>query len=359
MQTQLYKLTRRYLPALLLACVVVTTIAHHLTTPLPESLSVTYLLAFDILLILLTLPLVYHCTRALGTELGLLFFFTSAAFMGCQESLWVFLGKLGILGETYTFTTGLLWFLDLPVNVCLGWFAWNYVGYFLIKRVFPTASPIKVALLNGLLAVSLDLWMDPTTVNLHLVSDLPNFWNWAKTNAPTIFTVPVYNFWGWIVAVGTFTFIYDSSWGQKDSVEQRKQSIAAYFFKLVAGWVLIFVAVKLPQLVLETAIPSYDLCPLLFEPGNQPTLLTWALLAIVPALMLACVALYVRRAKRDRRTRRDGWLLFTYFSLILINLGMAYALQLAFPKTALILLVLFPTCFPLGLVIRYLTAAGD
>jgi len=350
-QRQLDRLTKRYLPLLLLACVAVTTVAHHLTTPLPPSLSIAGLLAFDALIALATIPLLYHCVRTLGTAHGLLFFYTSAVFTGCQESLWVFLGRLGVLGETYAFTTGFLWFFGLPANVCLGWFVWNYAGYFLVKSLFPDASPIKIAALNGLMAVSLDLWMDPVTVNMHLVSHLPNFWNWAQTNSPTLFTVPIYNFWGWFFGVGVFTFIYETSWGRRGRAAAGKNLVLLYFLKLALGWAVLFIGVKIPQLLLETVIPGYTLCPLVFEAGHQPTLSTWLLLAIVPTLMLACIVVCLRRS------RKDWGLLFTYFFCILINLGMAYSLQLAFPGSPLIFLVIFPTCFPLGLLLYYLTHA--
>jgi hypothetical protein len=59
-------------------------------------------------------------------------------------------------------------------------------------------------------------------------------------------------------------------------------------------------------------------------------------------------------ARSERSVRKEVWLIVPYFVPILINLRMAYTLQLAFPATFLIYLVALPMCFPLGMVLAYL-----
>ncbi len=343
------RITKRYLPALFLAVVAITTLVYHLTTPLPPSLTVPGLLAFDLFIILLTLPIAYHCWRTLGDSHGLLFFFTAAMFMGCQESLWVFLGKLGVLGESYVFTTGFLWFLYAPFNVCIGWFIVCYASYFLSRRALPRASSLKVAALSGLLALSVDLWLDPAAANLNRALNLPNLWDWITTPEPTLFSIRFSNFWGWFVAVGIFTFIFDSTWRQKPST--LPAAPGAYFRRLALGWVLVFLGVKPVEKLLEAIAPNYELLPLVFEPGRSPTLLTWLALAVIPALILVCIVAYVRRAKKDESVRKDKWFMIGYTTYYLINLGIAYAVQLAFPNSALILILLASGWAPWGLIL--------
>ncbi len=349
------RITKRYLPVIFFAGVVVTTLVYHLTTPLPPSLTVPGLLAFDLLVVLLALPMLRHCRRTLGDGHGLLFFFTAAMFMGCQESLWVFLGKLGVLGQTYTFTTGFFWFLYAPFNVCVGWFIVCYASYFLSRWALPRASSLKTAALSGFLALSVDLWLDPAAANLNRALNLPNLWDWVKTSEPTLFSIRFSNFWGWFVAVGIFTFIFDSSWRQESSKTQCTPG--AYFWRLALGWVLVFLGVKPVEKLLEVIAPNYELLPLAFEPGHLPTLLTWLSMAVIPALILVCIVAYIRRAGKDESIRKNQWFLIGYAAYYLINLGIAYTVQLAFPKSALIFIILASGLIPWGLILYRLAGA--
>lgn len=91
------RLAKIYLPLSFVAITLISTIVHHLSTPLPPNRSWAEMAALDVLVLLLIAPLLYHCLRTMGTTQGLLFFFTVSIFMGGLEALWVFLGKLGIL----------------------------------------------------------------------------------------------------------------------------------------------------------------------------------------------------------------------------------------------------------------------
>ncbi|MBN2005852.1 MAG: carotenoid biosynthesis protein [Anaerolineae bacterium] len=351
------KITKRYLPAIFFTIVTVTTLVYHLTTRLPPSLTVPGLLAFDLLVVLLVLPMLRHCRLTLGDSHGLLFFFTAAMFMGCQESLWIFLGKLGVLGDTYTFTTGLLWFFYAPFNVCLGWFIVCYAGYFLSRWAFPKASSLKVAAMSGFLAVCVDLWLDPAAANLNRALNVPNLWDWVQTPEPTLFSIRFSNFWGWFVAVGVFVFIFDTSWRQAQAKASCRPR--TYFARLGLGWVLVFLCIKPLEKLLEAIAPGYELLPLTYESGHLPTLLTWLSLALLPALILVCVIIYIRKAGKDKRIRKDKWFLIGYAAYYLINLGIAYTVQIAFPDSGLIFIILVSGCVPWVLMLYCLTTGAS
>jgi uncharacterized membrane protein len=185
-QASLDRTVKYWLPAVFLGGTAVTTTIYHLTTPLPAAFTAPGLIVFDLFIVLLALPLLHHSRRTLGGALGLLFFFTAVIFMGGQESLWILLGKLHILGESYAFTTGFLWFFFAPFNVCLGWFMVCYSSYRLVRWVLPGSPSLPVAALSGLTAVSIDLWLDPAATNLGRALQLPNLWNWAATAEPTL-----------------------------------------------------------------------------------------------------------------------------------------------------------------------------
>ncbi|HSD83207.1 MAG TPA: hypothetical protein VLG46_05090, partial [Anaerolineae bacterium] len=79
------------------------------------------------------------------------------------------------------------------------------------------------------------------------------------------------------------------------------------------------------------------------------------LLVILPAVIGACLAVAIRRALRNKESGKDIWLVLGFAAPLGVNLQMAYALQLAFPDTFLIYLIVFPTLLPLGMLLRYLS----
>lgn len=351
-QSRMNQITNRYLPAVFLTCVAATTLVYRLTTPLPESYSAVGVLAFDASIVLLAWPFFYHCRRTLGVAQGLLFFFMAAMFMGSQESFWIALGKLGLFGQSYSFTTGFFWFFFTPLNVCVGWFIVCYASYFLARWALPRSSSFKVAALSGLVALSVDLWLDPAAVNVGRAANVANLWNWDRTPEPTLFGIPFHNFWGWFLAVSIFTFVFDSCWRRAPAEGQGR--LRDYFRRLGLGWVLVFVGLKPLEKLLEAAAPYRELLPLAFEPG-QPTPLMWLGMAVIPALILACIVAYLVRARKDAGVRKDKWFLVGYVPYYLINLGIAYAVQIAFPGTALIFIVLAAGWVPWGLMLYSLT----
>jgi hypothetical protein len=354
-ETQLNRLVKIYIPVTLAVIVCVSTIYHHFTIPIPPSVPLTTFLAYDILVILMIGPLLYHCLKVMGTVQGLLFFFTVSIFVGGLEALWVFLGKLGILGEAYDYPMGGLWFLGIPLFIALGWFIWAYIFYFLVKQLFPQASPAQVACLCGLMAVCIDIWVDPTIVNSSLISNSPNIWNWAETNAPKILTVPIYNFIGWFLTVATVVYVYEISWAQIKTISLASHPFRQVFARLVAGWIIFVVGMKAIQISLNFLLPNLNLLLLGLEAGGRLTAMKVALLFILPVLIATCLAVAIQRALRNKESRKDIWLVLGFAAPLGVNLQMAYALQLAFPDTFLIYLIVFPMLLPLGFLLRYLT----
>ncbi|HNT76618.1 MAG TPA: carotenoid biosynthesis protein [Anaerolineae bacterium] len=269
----------------------------------------------------------------------------------------MFLGKLGVLGNTYAFTTGFLWFLYAPFNVCVGWFIVCYAVYFLSRWAFPQASSLKIAALSGFLAVCVDLWLDPAAANLNRALNVPNLWDWVATPEPTLFSIRLSNFWGWFVAVGTFVFIFDFSWRQAPGKAPCLPK--TYFGRLALGWMSVFLCTKPLEKLLEAIAPGYELLPLTYEPGHLPTLLTWLSLTLLPMLILVCVIVYIRQAGKDKNIRKDKWFLIGYAAYYLVNLGIAYTVQVAFPNSGLIFIILTAGVIPWGLILYRLTAGAS
>ncbi|MFZ6028741.1 MAG: carotenoid biosynthesis protein [Chloroflexota bacterium] len=346
------RFARLYLPVAFAVVVAVSTLARHLTTPLVASRTWADMAALDVLVVLLVTPLLVHCLRTFGVTQGLLFFFTVSIFMGSLEALWVFLGKLGILGDAYDYTTGLLWFLGIPLTISVGWFIWMYVFFFLAQRLFPDASPLNKALLCGLLGLCTDLWMDPAIVNFHLVSDGPNLWDWVPTAGPVMLTVPLYNFVGWFLSGATVVYVYQAAWGA--TAQDRQGSLRTALLRLALGWIAFVVGTKTIQIALDAALPGVNLFPLMLEAGGELGRGKQLLLAFVPAWILFCFGLYFVRTRQYAEKRGDILLLLGYFAALGVDLAMAYQLQVAFPQTYLIGLLVGAMILPLGLLTYYL-----
>ena len=352
LDARLDRLAKIQLPLLIGVVVVVSTIYHHLTIPIPPSMPLTAFLTYDILVLLLVAPLLYHCFKVMGVVQGLLLFFTVVIFAGGMEALWVFLGKLGILGDAYDYPMGGLWFLGIPLYIAVGWFIWIHVFYFLVKQLFPRATLLAVSCLCGLMAFCVDIWMDPAVVNSFLVSNSPNIWDWAETAAPKLFTVPLSNFIGWFLIGAFVVYTYEISWGQIKTMSSHP--FRQVFARLAAGWILFVVVTKAIQIGLEALLPNLDLFPLGLESGGSLTPVQIVLLAITPILVVTCLVASIWRAVRDKESRKDIFLVLGFTATLGVDLQMAYALQLAFPSTFLIYLVVFPTLLPLGMLLYYL-----
>lgn len=93
----------------------------------------------------------------------------------------------------------------VPLGVGLGWAALLPVVMRISEGILgPDARPGRLALLDGLAAMGLDLVLDPT------VSGAPlRMWEWTGAGMVPyrywLLGVPVFNFFGWVVLVGACT----------------------------------------------------------------------------------------------------------------------------------------------------------
>lgn len=354
LENQLSRLAKIQIPAVMAIIVLVSTIVHYLSTPTPAETPLLSLFSYDILVAVLIAPLMYHCLKTLGTVKGLLFFFTVSFFMGSLEALWVFLGKLGILGDAYDYPMGGLWFFGIPLYIAVGWFIWVYVLYVPVNKLIKGAPQWK-ACLCGLMALCIDIWMDPAVVNASLVSNSPNAWNWAQTNAPKLLTVPLYNFIGWFLSVATLVFVYEKTWARIGMLSRKAHPLREIFIRLIGGWIIFVVGTKAIQLGLEQLFPGLDLLTLGLKSGGTMTAVKTGLLFVVPLLLITSLVIAILRAIRDKERRKDIWLMLGFAATIAVNLQTAYSLQLHFPGTYLIYLVVFAMLLPLAMMLWYLT----
>lgn len=180
----------------------------------------------DLIPIILAWMCFYHGWRRLGLYRAMIFLGGSFVFTGVEESMWILLGRYqmqiqqalgidkipnitsaGMMGEvqgTYYFTRGFFWFLETPVMACLGWFFVAYSCVYVADLLLPKAKIIWRATLGGLLAVNLDLWLDPVQTHKTFIS-----WVWVSPDAINIFHIPFSNFVGWFMLIFLFAIVFE------------------------------------------------------------------------------------------------------------------------------------------------------
>ncbi|MHA1264875.1 MAG: carotenoid biosynthesis protein [Candidatus Helarchaeota archaeon] len=171
--------------------------------------------------ILIGMLALYHCYKTFGGWKTALFFFGSFLFTGLEENFWILYGHF-TGQETYFFSPYeyYLWFGTVPLTVCVGWFfiayGMVYIGSKLFGRAIGEAGLFKSALVGGLLAVNLDLVIDPIAVR-------NVWWVWPQATEETfwILGIPLTNFVGWFLLIFLFAILWEkippkeAEWGRK------------------------------------------------------------------------------------------------------------------------------------------------
>jgi hypothetical protein len=207
------------------------------------------ILILDISSFLVALLCFFHARKHYGKWMAFCFLIGSFVFTGLQESMWILYGRftgtsaMVGLGEevygTYWFTKGGLWFFETPVAMCLGWFYVAYGCVWMAAKAMPKSGLVKRAVLGGLLAMTVDLWMDPVATSPELMS-----WVWATGDIIRIFGIPQTNFLGWFLLI----FVFAILWETLPLWEKRlgRAKATGYFFIVVLAADLAVLAFQYP-----------------------------------------------------------------------------------------------------------------
>lgn len=217
----------------LLVLTVFFTILHHcfpgvLDVPSTEGVPMMdypSMFLLDLIPVFLAWLCFHHALRRHGWYLAVMFLSGSFVFTGLEESMWILLGRYhreieaalggpaagqaafgeGVkeVGGTYYFTRGFFWFIETPVLACLGWYFVAYSCVYVAGILLPRAGETPRAALGGLLAVNLDLWLDPVQTSPTFVS-----WVWVSPDRINLFSIPLSNFLGWFLLIFLFALVY-------------------------------------------------------------------------------------------------------------------------------------------------------
>jgi uncharacterized membrane protein len=156
-----------------------------------------------------------HARKHFGLLMASCFFLGSFVFTGMEETLFILFGRFfggsfhNPLGEvfygTYWFTfPGKIWLLECPGEACFGWFIWAYPSVWIAGKVFPKMPLAVRAIAGGLIAMTIDLWLDPVATSPESMN-----WVWAKGDSIVIFGIPLYNFMGWFLLITIFAVLWE------------------------------------------------------------------------------------------------------------------------------------------------------
>ena len=168
----------------------------------------------------------YHCYRRRGLWQLLLFLSGSFLLTGLQENIWIIGGRFGLTPPTYYFSNmGILWFLEVPASVCVGWFIFAYSCIYVSEVLFGKEKRVLNAFVGAFLAMNIDLYMDPLTSH-----PLNHSWTWLMKNTFCIFSIPLTNFLGWFLLIFVFALLWEKAadWGRDQGLRRATWKFFAW-----------------------------------------------------------------------------------------------------------------------------------
>ncbi|MHA1299994.1 MAG: carotenoid biosynthesis protein [Candidatus Helarchaeota archaeon] len=236
----------------------------------PESGGLFLPLLLSDIMIYLSAALVFlHSNKKYGFWKSILFLSGSFLYTGMEENMWIYAGYQGSLGipsfltgtiipATYYFNyyKALTWFFGAPMAACLGWYIIAYSMVYLVEKVFPDWDSetnnglLKISLGAGLLAMSVDLFVDPIMVR-------NQSWFWLSSLEESLFIIgiPITNFIGWFLLIFLFSIYwnkmitYEEKWG-------REKTTIVFYLGLIG---LLFGTIYLLALVGSILAPFFGI----------------------------------------------------------------------------------------------------
>ncbi len=186
-----------------------------------------------------------HARRHYGFWMASCFLVGSFVFTGLEESLWILSGRFfggminNPLGEpvfgSYWFTRGGLWFLETPIVACLGWFFIAYSCVLTAGKAFPRMNLWGRATVGGLIAMTIDLWMDPIQTSPEIMA-----WVWGKGDFLLLFGIPHYNFIGWFLLIFLFAIFWEKLPGMEAGRGRHGATVRFFLIILIAAFAVLF-----------------------------------------------------------------------------------------------------------------------
>jgi len=201
-------------------------------------------IVYEAFVYILAAVCLYHGVKKFGRWKTLLFFFGSFFYTGFEENIMIISGRVMpdlIFGfpKTYAFNYNnyTLWIMAVPIVVFTAWFVIAYSAVHIGSYIFKT-SFVKQAAFGGLLAMEMDMMIDPIAVRY-------NWWGWfAEPNqaiwilgdpnleVPISNGIPFSNFLGWFMLIFLFAIYWKKITNKEEKWGVRK-CIIIFFLGLI------------------------------------------------------------------------------------------------------------------------------
>ncbi len=216
-----------------------------LSEGVPQGNNMAIQIATDLFSIFLAWLCFTHARRHYGFWMASCFLLGSFFFTGLEETLWILSGRFwggmisNPLGEvaygTYWFTGGGMWFLETPISACLGWYYIAYASVLTAGKVFPGMPLLVRAIAGGLIAMLIDLWMDPVQTSPEFMA-----WVWGKGDVLLFFGIPHYNFLGWFLLIFLFAIFWEKLPQMETNFGRPKATINFFSIILIVPFLVLF-----------------------------------------------------------------------------------------------------------------------
>ncbi|MHA1143334.1 MAG: carotenoid biosynthesis protein [Candidatus Helarchaeota archaeon] len=177
----------------------------------------------------IAIMLIYHGSKKYDLWKMLLFFSGSFVYTGLEENFMIVAGYFIPTQNTYQFNyhAYTLWFMAVPIVVCVAWFVIAYSSYEIMDYIFNNVEGNKglviKSVLCGLLAMVMDLMIDPFQTRLRN-------WYWLNTpgEALCILGIPISNFIGWWILISCFAMFWPKICGLEEKIGKKWTIVAFY-----------------------------------------------------------------------------------------------------------------------------------
>jgi hypothetical protein len=235
----------------------------------PKGNDIFYQFMMDIFTASLALWVFLHSLKYCGFWMSTCFLIGSFVFTGLEESVFILMGRFfpaGIVNAfgqpvtgTYWFTKGGLWFFECSFQACIGWYVIAYSCVLTAGTVFPKRGLLWRAFVGGMIAMTLDLWMDPIVTSPEIVA-----WVWPKGGHWIIFGIPDTNFVGWFNLIFLFAIFWEklpklqARWGRSRAsalfiviliATELAIAIGMIIYSTIVGIVLVGLGYKAPLMI--------------------------------------------------------------------------------------------------------------
>jgi uncharacterized membrane protein len=198
-----------------------------LSEGIPNKDNLALIVISDLMAIFIASLCFIHAYKNFGFWMASCFLLGSFLCTGMGESILILSGRFifggntnNMLGDmfygTFWYPKAWLWFIHCPIMICIGWYQVAYCCVWVATKVFPRMNLYLRAVMGGLIAMNIDLWLDPVATSTENMS-----WIWGKGDPLELFGIPVWNFWGWFLCITVFAILWENlprmtaKWGLK------------------------------------------------------------------------------------------------------------------------------------------------